>query len=479
MPTINLDQKGISVDGAEFNAIASNLQSNILKSHSRDHARLLFLKFSSEKTEVSAWIRNFINQTRFVISALDQKNDSAEHKANAEAGIEKNSRTVANFYLTAQGYSQLGLAPENFTDSNFDDDEIDEEENENESITVGNNDFVRGMRSDGVNKKLDDPETGQWEQEYNTDIHAMVLLADDDSTRLNTEIENIKGSMADVAVVIKEEIGNNLTAIFGQNKRNLEHFGYADGISQPRYFTEDERTSPIDLQPLNIILVKDPFADNGDNNFGSFLVYRKLEQDVEGFNNKITELSENLVLNANQEGKITKEDFAGALVVGRFKDGTPLIESDVPLDAFPPFNNFMYENTDRPARKCPFHSHIRKSNPRGQGILVPERYITRRGIPYGEMDSSDDKGLLFMCFQSNLNKQFNFIQKTWANSPGFPPFRGTPGLDPVIGQGGEGEQSWPIEYGSRNKIDFNFSGFVKMKGGEYFFAPSISFLKNI
>jgi len=66
------------------------------------------------------------------------------------------------------------------------------------------------------------------------------------------------------------------------------------------------------LQPLSLILVKDPFTGKDEGNYGSFLVYRKLEQDVDGFNNKVAELAGNLNLNTNQEGKITKEDFAGA-----------------------------------------------------------------------------------------------------------------------------------------------------------------------
>ena len=112
-----------------------------------------------------------------------------------------------------------------------------------------------------------------------------------------------------------------------------------------------------------------------------------------------------------------------------------------------------------------------ETNPRGQGILVSieGKFITRRGIPYGNPDSDDKKGLLFMCFQSNLRRQFTFIQRAWSNAPAFPPFRGKPGVDPMIGQGHAGGQSWPVQYGSEHTTDFNFAGIIKMKGGEYFF----------
>jgi Dyp-type peroxidase family len=477
MPTINLEKKGISIDGAEFKAIAPNLQCNILKSHSRANARLLFLNFQAKPAPVKEWIKAFISKEKYVVSALDQKADSAAFK------ITKSSKTVVNFYLSANGYEKLGFKTDKFTDGHIDEEDRDEEDEEIDKNRIyGNNSFVKGMKSKTVVKKLKDPKPDKWEQGYNTDIHAMILLADDDADRLNTEAIEVKNSLAAIAAIVQEETGAGISEQLPNGAElHLEHFGYADGISQPRYFTEDRRTSPIDLQPLSLVLVKDPFTNRDDNNFGSFLVYRKLEQDVEGFNARVAELAEHLNLNDNQQGKISKEDFAGALVVGRFKDGTPLVKTDIPLGETPVFNDFKYEHTDRGAHKCPFHAHIRKTNPRGQGILVSEkgRFITRRGIPYGRRNSTDKKGLLFMCFQANLKRQFNFIQKAWSNAPGFPPLRGKPGIDPLIGQGNKGGQRWPKSYDSNEKVKFDFAGFVHMKGGEYFFAPSIGFLNTM
>ena len=65
-----------------------------------------------------------------------------------------------------------------------------------------------------------------------------------------------------------------------------------------------------------------------------------------------------------------------------------------------------------------------------------------------------------MCFQSNLKKQFNFIQQTWVNNPKFNPrafglgsiFGRNPGIDPLIGQGNKGSQGWPKEYDKRKEV---------------------------
>jgi hypothetical protein len=54
-------------------------------------------------------------------------------------------------------------------------------------------------------------------------------------------------------------------------------------------------------------------------------------------------------------------------------------------------------------------------------------------------------------------------------------------LDGIAGQGKKqiDAQLWPKEWGKDDKMPFDFYNFVTMKGGEFFFAPSISFLKNI
>lgn len=74
--------------------------------------------------------------------------------------------------------------------------------------------------------------------------------------------------------------------------------------------------------------------------------------------------------------------------------------------------------------KCPFASHVRKMNPRGDFSdpvtgINPHR-VLRRGIQYGpEVNAEEkkknktdkDRGLLFVCYQSNLSQGFQFLQK--------------------------------------------------------------------
>jgi deferrochelatase/peroxidase EfeB len=182
-------------------------------------------------------------------------------------------------------------------------------------------------------------------------------------------------------------------------------------------------------------------------------------------------------------------------MVGRFEDGTPVVLRKAPIESVVR-NNFNYTD-DAAAIKCPFHGHIRKTNPRGSGGFEPpaqeRRHImARRGITYGEREKGmcdrpeGGVGLLFMAYQTSLENQFEFTQGTWANNPGFPAVpagNSQPGIDPVMGQGVNppNSQQTPLHWGdpATPKQAQSFSGFVTMKGGEYFFAPMISTLRTL
>jgi deferrochelatase/peroxidase EfeB len=156
-----------------------------------------------------------------------------------------------------------------------------------------------------------------------------------------------------------------------------------------------------------------------------------------------------------------------------------------------PENDFRYSQSDPQGNQCPFFAHIRKTNPRGESGTREENShrIARRGITYGKptppnapTDALPETGvgLLFQCCQADLEKQFEFLQRQWANSDSRP--KPNAGKDPVIGQSRNGSfpnLQFPGSPGGTGRKPFDFHGYVTMKGGEYFFAPSISFLQNL
>ena len=182
---------------------------------------------------------------------------------------------------------------------------------------------------------------------------------------------------------------------------------------------------------------------------------------------------------------MVKEDRkrVGAMVVGRFENGTPLAVSARSI-AGRPTNNFSFE-ADPEGLKCPLFAHIRKVNPRTEESR--SHRIVRRGITYDDIKRqappSDETqalkqmprggvGLLFMCLQSSIEHQFEHLQIE-ANRSDHDPLIGRPGDEGVAGQ------HWPLIWGGQATEQTPFGAFVTLKEGEYFFAPSCSFFGSL
>jgi Dyp-type peroxidase family len=421
----------------------------------------IFLHFSDgQKNNIKHWISGIAER---ITSAQQQLEEAELYRRYKQPG-----RVFMSFFLSAKGYEYLH--PISRARRHFDDEA-----------------FLHGMRA--AQHRLNDPPQDTWEPGYQRDIHAMVLLADDDEALLLQEASKLRESMRTHAEVCTVEYGK---AMWKGGEYPVEHFGFVDSRSQPLFFQRDVERERQQGDGTNVwdpgagpdlVLVPDPYGrDEYDS--GSYLVFRKLEQHVRAYKEHEQKLAKVLGLPAKDVNR------AGALVMGRFEDGTPIALQAAPGRSASVPNNFTYDD-DPDGRKCPLQAHIRKVNPRTKG--VPR--IVRRGITYGdrvrepqyhpgvEETPSAGVGLLFMCYQRNIAQQFEVLQYLWANDPRLPRER-QPGIDPIIGQmggNGVGQQKWPAQWNDppEKHRAFDFHGFVTLKGGEYFFAPSIYFLKNL
>jgi Dyp-type peroxidase family len=470
---VNLD-KTLKLSGLtnDEKLMLEDLQCNILKGHGRRHTQQIFLKFAGGQSNLQA-TQNFIRDVlaNQIVTQQKQLADSVtlrmlSDEERAEKKLE--SSPIVVFFLTAKGYEKLGIE---------------------EARTPSDPSFRAGMK--GQREMLKDPLLSKWDLLFRGEIHAMLLIADANPGFVMNKRDQLFAGMPGSIIVLGTEIGNQQEDDRGEG---VEHFGYVDGRSQPLMLEEDvekEREAAglgkntsftwDPKFPIGTALVPD-LGGATTNSHGSYFVFRKLEEDVKGFKDR-----EQLL--ANKLGFINdRRELAGALVIGRFEDGTPVLLSDEETGKIE--NNFDFSG-DVNGSKCPFASHIRKSNPRGESVgtfaanLDEERshIMARRGITYGyrAKDLSDrpskDVGLLFMAYQNDIGNQFEFTQVNWVNNSGF--VKNGTGIDPVIGQGRTSSQQWPSDYGSDDRVSFKFNDFVHMKGGEYFFAPSISFLKTL
>jgi len=462
----SIDLNQTNIEPENYLELFGDLQGNILTSHGRNLSRHLFLKFRPGKeAEVKSWLVNFADNR--ITSAAEQEQQRLAFKKDPSS-----EALFVNLYLSSLAYSYLGF--------------------NNLSQLPDDQAFRQGMASRKA--VLADPAQSEWEAGFSEDVDAMVLLAMDSELELEGYSEELQLELADIAEVTTVEKGQ---VIRNDKDQVIEHFGFVDGVSNPLYLKRKidvaggtDKFNPT--APLSLILAKDPLsADQWA--YGSYVVYRKLQQDVQGWNDEVLSLADSMDI---------QPALAGAYAVGRFQDGTPVVNSEVAIDTPEIPNNFNYQD-DKDGLKCPFHAHIRKTNPRGQtaelfpGTTVKserDHRITRRAISFGPApeqsaakpsygqpsQSSKDVGLLFICMQSSIVEQFEFMQASWANANQF--IEQSVGQDTVIGQGIQSPtdgQAYPTTWGGSEQSRFDFNLFVNMKGGEYFFAPSLSFLKSL
>tara|TARA_R110002051_G_scaffold273597_1_gene334232 strand:- start:7106 stop:12010 length:4905 start_codon:yes stop_codon:yes gene_type:complete len=141
-------------------------------------------------------------------------------------------------------------------------------------------------------------------------------------------------------------------------------------------------------------------------------------------------------------------------------------------------NDFLYGADDPQGLKCPYSAHIRRANPRdsfspgsADQVRISNRHrILRRGRVY---EHTDKTGLLFMCLNANLERQFEFIQQTWLNSSFFHGLEGE--SDAIAGTNPTTKLSIPTSSGPLAVK--GLESFVTVRGGGYFFLPSRSAIR--
>jgi Dyp-type peroxidase family len=284
-----------------------------------------------------------------------------------------------------------------------------------------------------------------------------------------------------------------------------EHFGYTDGFGNPDYLGVERSTQPgqgklmLDgsWAPLATGELLLGYADEAGElpvapiphilaSNGTFMAYRKIHQNLATFRAYLEEQSK---LYGGGKEKLA------AKFVGRWRDGTPLELSpdaqDQSIVQDPNRStNFTYA-ADADGTRCPIGAHMRRVHPRDafgfKGKLIDRRRITRRGLPYGKfagtdepVADSDDRGIAFMALNASLSRQFEFVQQQWIEY-GNDAHQGND-KDMLMGNhGGKGKFVVQGDSSATNPpfVCAKLPNFVELRGGDYFFLPSITALGMI
>jgi Dyp-type peroxidase family len=431
----------------------ASLQPNIIRPHVRSHLRLLALRID----EPAAARRGLARIARSMKSAGEQLDELRAFRAGGEPGT-----PFVAIGLSAAGYARLGIDGAQLpTDPAFRD----------------------GLRA----RRLGDPSPERWEAAYREGIDAIVLIGSHCDGLTDATMREVRGTLGESVCVLTEETGNTLTNAQGDA---IEHFGYIDGRSQPLFIEEDltyerettdgtDRWSP--LVSLAHLLVPDPGVADCDHAYGSYLVYRKLEQNVRAFKQQEARLAGELGLT----GELAER--TGALLVGRYEDGTPLALASEDGMGDPVPNDFTYDD-DADGARCPLGAHIRRMNPR---VADPAKrtVLARRGQGYGVRtdDPADGDpaskpatgvGLLFMAVAAGIEQQFERLQRAANGEDGGP-------FDAVMGQRGSSQHEPHVTLSAHwddaraRRQELAVAPVVTLLGGEYCFLPSIDFLRGL
>ena len=571
-------QSRTSADVAKY---VDRIQGNILEGFNKDYQNFLFLSFL-DKARARDWLAEIASEVASVAEVRDFNRLFKHLKARrgGELGILK--ATWMNIAFSYAGLEALGADPADLAK------------------------FPRPF-SDGMLKRagaigdVGKSDPTRWIPPFRQTggIHAVIIVASDSREDLGEHtlryIHNM-GINGGVQLVYLQE------GAVREDEPGHEHFGFRDGVSQPavrHYNGHDKNGEPIqghpgqdrlhagefllgyptqlpepkscptggkvpaflspnpDEGPISPLNAKETAPDWAID--GSYLVFRRLAQDVGGFREFIAKKSLEVFPALAATDPQTAIDVMGAKIVGRYrsgcpleltKDQAPLIGNKLPADfnpaegdpslRFPGVlgadetspdhignlaeddhvdNHFEYHD-DPEGRVVPRAAHIRKAYPRdsatpdgGESDTQTHRLL-RRGIPFGTsfrpslgatghggkpgVEEPGDRGLLFLCYQSSLARQFEFVQGNWVNDPNFP---GDPspktdpdpktglwtsdlnsadpdGQDPVITQNTpDGPMKVPSGVGVPDHPQrFTMTHFVTTTGGEYFFQPSIEAL---
>ena len=446
-----------------------------------DHSRFLFFKILNGRA-AKRWL-----------SAIASRISSAKRRRSED----ELPGSQTNIAFTLSGIEKLGL--------------------QHDTLTAFPREFQMGMAAPERSRKLGDlgpnaPEGWQFGGPNTPEIDLLVMLYGRDEAVLD-QSTNREFDVSPASNGL-EEVFRQTSIRHGSN----EPFGFRDGISQPAIEGAGQRVLPGqctvkagefllghvdeygDVVPVPTVLRElDPdlilAADSSQPNRGSFghngsfLVFRKLAQDVAGFRSFLDRTTRNADGSSNPD----RAKLLSAKMIGRWPSGAPLTlapENDDPELGRNKYrnNDFGFAAVDHDGFACPVGSHIRRANPRDALAFPPEpkrslaianrHRIIRRGRPYHEVSPATgevvEQGLLFVAINASLHRQFEFIQQSWLNHT---KFNGLYDERDPLSSANPGDGMMTIQAKPVRERLHGLPRFVTVRGGAYFFLPSIRALK--
>lgn len=335
-------------------------------------------------------------------------------------------------------------------------------------------------------------------------VHVVLnLWVDDDASVLESVTARLRAAFAGCMTELSAHDAQALPD-------NHVHFGYRDNIAQPTVIGAPPRKHniPDDQEAVKTGEFLLGYANETGGSYtvqpaelstnSSYAAFRILEQDVAGFEAFLSEYAAKAGIDV---------EMLAAKVCGRWRNGNPLeLAPDEPGTVLPlsKLNDFNYVSTDATqddtlGLKCPIGSHIRRNNPRDEGVVGTDsthHRIVRRAMPYGPPydpahPDQTPRGLIGYFINASLSNQFEFLTGQWNLLSSFVKSASGPGgasagnavfnisgQDVFLGVNDPASSSFtlaaPGAKGQNNTVLKGFSRMITTRGGAYCFLPSIT-----
>jgi deferrochelatase/peroxidase EfeB len=332
-----------------------------------------------------------------------------------------------------------------------------------------------------------------WEQRFRTeDVHCIVHLharADEGRDSASARVREL-ALESGMTELIPRMDG---TVLDGRSLGGGKlHFGYTDGITHPEISWDDASRTPQQIDFREFLLGYGGSAQSAEAarvRDGAYGAFRWIYQDVATFNRFLRAEGPRLY---PDRAPSDAEELLAAKMLGRWRDGTPLVLSpDRPDPAMTRRNDFGYERDDPDGHRCPFSAHIRVVNPRDERLHpvvaaggVPP--VLRRGMPYGPVlegtdDDGRDRGIIGIFVCGDLRRQL-YTLTNWVQRNDFSPVFGSNGRvqDALVANravfGAVPQLTIPREGGDAS---VTLPDFIHTKGTAFLLYPSKSTLQEL
>ena len=321
------------------------------------------------------------------------------------------------------------------------------------------------------------------------EIHIAVSIFSDSEDKLARAMETARQQyqgFAGVTVLMMQD--------FGAQPGDLNPLGYRDSIGQPAIEGSGVDSLPGQGRPIKAgefilgypgeagVPLPMPRPDVLGRN-GTFVGLRKYQSRVGTFNRFLRE----------HAGTEQERELLAAKLVGRWRSGAPLTlaptHDDPALGADPRRNNDFTYAADPHGQQVPLGSHMRRMNPRDTKMAqladVNVHRIIRRSTTYGapydpnaisEQDDEVARGIYFIFLSAKAMATMEFLQQEWINNGNFMDLGDE--RDPNVGLQEDGATFTIPQDPVRRRIH-GIQTFNVLRGGEYFFMPSLSALRWI